>query len=50
MVGIFLDQMRHDYFTHSQDKFGKDGFNRLLSEGCNCKHNHFNYIVTYIAP
>lgn len=50
VVGIVVDQMRYDYLTRFQDKFGDDGFNRLLNEGYNCKNNHYNYVPTYTGP
>jgi len=50
VVGIVVDQMRYDYLTRFQDKFGEDGFNRLLNDGFNCKNNHYNYIPTYTGP
>ena len=50
VVGIVVDQMRYDYLTRFWDKFGEDGFKRLVSEGFNFKNHHFNYIPTYTAP
>ena len=50
VVGIVVDQMRYDYLTRFQHRFGPDGFNRLLEKGFNCKNNHFNYIPTYTGP
>jgi len=50
VVGIVVDQMRYDYLTRFADKYGKGGFNRLISQGFNCKNNHFNYIPTYTGP
>ena len=50
IVGIVVDQMRYDYLTRFQDKYGDGGFKRLTSEGFNCKNNHFNYIPTYTGP
>ncbi len=50
VVGIIVDQMRYDYLTRFADKYGQGGFNRLISDGFNCKNNHFNYIPTYTGP
>jgi len=50
VVGIVVDQMRYDYLTRFENKYGNRGFNRLISEGYNCKNHHFNYIPTYTAP
>ncbi len=50
VVGIVVDQMRYDYLTRFYSKFGDGGFKRMMSEGFNCKNNHFNYIPTYTGP
>ena len=50
VIGVVVDQMRYDYLTRFWDKFGDDGFKRLISEGYNFKNHHFNYIPTYTAP
>ena len=50
VVGIVVDQMRFDYLTRFNSKFGEGGFKRLQNEGFNCKNNHFNYIPTYTGP
>ncbi|APY08949.1 alkaline phosphatase [Winogradskyella sp. J14-2] len=50
VVGIVVDQMRYDYLTRFEAKFGKGGFKRMINEGFNCKNNHFNYIPTYTGP
>ncbi|MFK7832995.1 MAG: alkaline phosphatase PafA [Winogradskyella sp.] len=50
VVGIVVDQMRYDYLTRFDAKFGDGGFKRMMSEGFNCKNNHFNYIPTYTGP
>ena len=36
IVGIVVDQMRYDYLTRFQAKYGAGGFNRLVEEGFNC--------------
>ena len=50
VVGIVVDQMRYDYLTRFDSKYGNGGFKRMMSEGFNCKNNHFNYVPTYTGP
>jgi len=50
VVGIVVDQMRYDYLTRFEDRFGDGGFKRMMNEGFNCKNNHFNYVPTYTGP
>ncbi len=49
VVGIVVDQMRYDYLTKFYNKYGQDGFKRLIHQGFNCENAHFNYIPTYTA-
>ena len=50
VVGIVVDQMRYDYLTRFENRFGEGGFKRMMNEGFNCKNNHFNYVPTYTGP
>ncbi|WP_093306058.1 alkaline phosphatase PafA [Salegentibacter agarivorans] len=50
VVGIVVDQMRYDYLTRFWDRFGEDGFKKLINGGYNFKNNHFNYVPTYTGP
>ena len=50
VVGIVVDQMRYDYLTRFYNKYGENGFKRMMREGFNCKNNHFNYIPTKTGP
>lgn len=50
VVGVVVDQMRYDYLTRFWNKFGDEGFKRLITEGYNFKNAHFNYVPTYTAP
>ena len=50
VVGIVVDQMRYDYLTRFGNRFSEGGFMRLISQGFNCKNNHYNYIPTYTGP
>lgn len=49
VVGIVIDQMRYDYLTRYNDRYGNDGFKRLLNEGFSLENAHYNYIPTYTA-
>lgn len=50
VVGIVVDQMRYDYLTRFDAKYGDGGFKRMINEGFNCKNNHFNFVPTYTGP
>lgn len=50
VVGIVVDQMRYDYLWRYYDKYGMDGFRRLMREGFLCKDANFDYVPTYTAP
>lgn len=50
VVGIVVDQMRPDYIYRYWDKFGENGFKRLVNEGFVCKNTNYNYVPTYTAP
>src|SRR6476469_5607599 len=50
VVGIVVDQMRYDYLYRYWDKYGNDGFKRLLREGFSYESTHYNYVPTYTGP
>lgn len=50
VVGIVVDQMRYDYLEKYWDKFGEDGFKKLVNNGFNSKNTHYNYMPTFTAP
>jgi predicted AlkP superfamily pyrophosphatase or phosphodiesterase len=50
VVGIVVDQMRYDYIYRFWNKYGNDGFKRLVNEGFFCKNTTYNYTPTYTAP
>lgn len=50
VVGIVVDQMRYDYIYRYWDKFGNDGFKRLVNDGFFCKNTNYNYVPTYTGP
>lgn len=45
VVGIVVDNMRHDYLTRMWDMFGDDGFKRLVSEGSSFTNVKYDYLV-----
>ena len=49
VVGIVVDQMRYDYLTRFYDRYGEDGFKRLMREGFYMNNAHYNYIPTATA-
>ncbi|CAM1349976.1 alkaline phosphatase PafA [Tenacibaculum crassostreae] len=49
VVGVVIDQMRYDYLVRFQNRYGNDGFKRLLREGFSLENAHYNYIPTYTA-
>lgn len=49
VVGLVVDQMRWDYLYRYYEKYGNDGFKRLLSQGYSLNNVHINYIPTYTA-
>jgi predicted AlkP superfamily pyrophosphatase or phosphodiesterase len=50
VVGIVIDQMRYDYIYRFWDKFGNDGFKKLVNQGFFCKNTNYNYVPTYTGP
>lgn len=50
MVGIVVDQMCYEYLYRYYDRFGKNGFRKLMNNGLNCKNTNYNYIPTYTGP
>lgn len=49
VVGLVVDQMRWDYLYKYQDRYGENGFKRLLKEGFTCENTIIDYIPTYTA-
>ena len=49
VVGIVVDQMRWDYLSIYYDKFGKDGFRRLLDQGYSFDNCLIDYVPTVTA-
>jgi len=50
VVGIIVDQMRHEYLYRFQSKFGNGGFKRLMEDGFVVKNGHYNYVPTITGP
>ena len=49
VVGIVVDQMRWDYLYRYYNRYGNDGFKRLLSEGVSCENTMLAHIPSYTA-
>jgi len=49
VVGIVVDQMRWDYLSRYYDKFGKDGFRRLIDQGYSFDNCLIDYLPTVTA-
>jgi len=50
VVGIVIDQMRYDFIYRYWNKYGSDGFKRLVNEGFFCRNTNYNYVPTYTGP
>ncbi|MEX0646924.1 MAG: alkaline phosphatase PafA [Balneolaceae bacterium] len=50
VVGIMVDQLRYDYLYRYWDKYGDDGFKRLLNDGFSFDNAQFDYMPTYTGP
>ncbi len=50
VIGIVVDQMRHDYIYRYWNKFGNGGFKKIITDGYFYKNAHFNYVPTYTGP
>lgn len=49
VVGIMIDQMRWDYLYRYYDRYGNDGFKRLINQGFSCENTFIPYTPTYTA-
>ena len=49
VVGIIVDQMRHDYLQKYYNRYGEGGFKRMMNQGVNCSNNHYSYAPTVTA-
>jgi predicted AlkP superfamily pyrophosphatase or phosphodiesterase len=46
IVHINIGQMRYDYLSRYWEKFGEDGFKKLITEGTYCKNTRLNYMYS----
>lgn len=44
VVGIMVDQMRWDYLYRFYERYGDNGFKRMLNEGFSCENAYINYV------
>ncbi len=49
VVGLMVDQMRWDYLYRYYDRYGENGFKRLMREGFNCENTFIPYAQTVTA-
>lgn len=49
VVGIMIDHMRWDYLYRYQNRYSKNGFNKLLNEGFSCENTLIPYTPTATA-
>ncbi len=49
VIGLVVDQMRWDFLYRYYERYGTDGFKRLLNEGFSCENTQISYIPTYTA-
>lgn len=49
VVGLVVDQMRWDYLYRYYNKYGNDGFKRLLNTGYSLSNVHIPYVPTVTA-
>src|SRR5690606_13552934 len=49
VVGLMVDQMRWDYLYRFANRYGDDGFKRILNEGFSCENTLLNYNPTVTA-
>ena len=50
VVGIVVDQLRHEYLYRFENKFGQEGFKRMMRDGFTLNNAHYNYVPTYTGP
>ena len=50
IIGIVVDQMCYDYLYRYYDRFGENGFKKLMNKGTNCRNTKYNYLPTYTGP
>jgi predicted AlkP superfamily pyrophosphatase or phosphodiesterase len=46
VVGLMVDQMRWDYLYKYYERYGNEGFKRMLNEGFTCENTYIDYVPT----
>ena len=49
VVGIVVDQMRWDYLYRYYNRYGNDGFKRLIKQGFSCENTFISHLPSYTA-
>src|SRR5690606_27192161 len=49
VAGIVVDQMRWDYLHRFYDRYGEDGFKRMMNTGFNANNTNIDYVPTVTA-
>jgi len=50
VVGLVIDQMRYDFLYRYSERYGEDGFKRLMDRGHSCENMFINYLPSFTAP
>ncbi len=50
VVGIVVDQMCYEYLYRYQERFGENGFKKIMHNGTNCRTTLYNYVPTFTGP
>src|SRR5687768_10220439 len=50
VVGVMVDQMRHEYLYRFHSKYSNGGFKRLMNDGFVLKNGHYDYAPTVTGP
>jgi hypothetical protein len=46
IIGIEISQFRYDFIPRYWDKFGEDGFKKLINRGSYCENTSYNYLFS----
>ncbi len=46
VVGLMVDQMRWDYLYRYYERYGDEGFKRMLTKGFTCENTYIDYVPT----
>ncbi len=50
VVGIVIEKMRYDYLVRMWNRFGKNGFKKIASEGAFCRNATYDYLHNQSSP